>query len=82
METIDLAYAMTIHKSQGSEYPIVIIPVLTEAFVLLQCNLIYTAITRAKTKVILIGQKKALYMAIHKAEMAKRNTVLGRLVSE
>jgi len=81
METVDLAYATTIHKSQGSEYPIVIIPVLTEAFILLQRNLIYTAITRAKTKVILIGQKKALYMAIHKAEMAHRNTVLGNLVN-
>jgi len=80
METIDLAYSTTIHKSQGSEYPVVIIPVLTEAFILLQRNLIYTAITRAKTKVILVGQKKALYTAIHKSEMVGRNTVLGRMV--
>jgi len=80
METIDLAYSTTIHKSQGSEYPVVIIPILTEAYILLQRNLIYTAITRAKTKVILVGQKKALYMTIHKSEMSGRNTRLGELV--
>ncbi|MCL2393019.1 MAG: ATP-dependent RecD-like DNA helicase, partial [Oscillospiraceae bacterium] len=81
MESIELAYATTIHKSQGSEYPIVIIPVLTEAYIMLQRNLIYTAITRAKEKVIIVGQKKALFTAIHRAETAKRNTVLGKLIA-
>ena len=81
MLSIDLAYAMTIHKSQGSEYPIVIIPILNEAYIMLQRNLIYTAITRAKNKVIIVGQKEAFFRAIHKADVAKRNTVLGQLIA-
>jgi exodeoxyribonuclease V alpha subunit len=81
MESIDLAYATTIHKSQGSEYPIVIIPILKEAYIMLQRNLIYTAITRAKEKVIIVGQREAFFTAIHKAEVANRNTVLGRLIA-
>ena len=80
MMTIELAYACTIHKSQGSEYPVVIIPILNEAGIMLQCNLIYTAITRAKEKVIIVGQKEALFRAIHRMDEAKRNTVLGRLI--
>jgi len=82
MVSIDLAYATTIHKSMGSEYPIVIIPILSEAYILLQRNLIYTAITRAKAKVILVGQMKYLFAAIHKSDTAARNTVLGELVSK
>ena len=81
MASIDLAYATTIHKSQGSEYPIVIIPILKEAYIMLQRNLIYTAITRAKEQVIIVGQKEAFFMAIHKAEVASRNTVLGQLIA-
>ena len=81
MGAIDLAYATTIHKSQGSEYPIVIIPILKEAYIMLQSNLIYTAITRAKEKVILVGQKDALFTAIHRADESKRNTVLGQLIA-
>jgi len=80
MKSIDLAYATTVHKSQGSEYPVVIIPILKGDFIMLQRNLIYTAITRAKSKVILVGQKEPLYWGIHKAEMARRNTVLGKLI--
>jgi len=63
MTSIDLAYAMTIHKSQGSEYSMVIIPVLNEASIMLQRNLIYTAITRARDKVIIVGQKEAFFRA-------------------
>lgn len=81
MVSIDLAYAMTIHKSQGSEYPVVIIPILNEANIMLQRNLIYTAITRAKDRVIIVGQKEAFLRAIRKADMAKRNTVLGQLIA-
>jgi exodeoxyribonuclease V alpha subunit len=77
MASIDLAYATTIHKSQGSEYPVVIIPILNEASIMLQRNLIYTAITRAKEKVIIVGQKQAFFRAIHKADVAGRNTLLG-----
>ena len=81
MEAIDLAYATTIHKSQGSEYPIVIIPILKEAYIMLQRNLIYTAITRAKEKVIIVGQREAFFTAIHKVDVAERNTVLGQLIA-
>ena len=80
MESVNLAYAATIHKSQGSEYPVVIIPMLMDAFIMLQRNLIYTAITRAKGKVIIVGQKKAFFTAIHKTDTEQRNTVLGELI--
>jgi exodeoxyribonuclease V alpha subunit len=81
MESIDLAYATTIHKSQGSEYPIVIIPILNEAYIMLQRNLIYTAITRAREKVIIVGQREAFFKAIHNVEILNRNTVLGELIA-
>lgn len=81
MESVDLAYATTIHKSQGSEYPIVIIPILNEAYIMLQRNLIYTAITRAREKVIIVGQREAFFKAIHKADVAKRNTRLAELIA-
>ena len=58
------AYAISVHKSQGSEYPAVIVPVSTQHYLLLQRNLLYTAITRAKKLVVLIGTQKALAMAI------------------
>jgi helicase, putative, RecD/TraA family len=77
MEDTDLSYCLTIHKSQGSEYPSVIIPLLKEHYIMLHRNLLYTAITRAKEKVILIGQKQAVYMAIHKCDVDERNTVLA-----
>ncbi len=77
MEDTDLSYCLTIHKSQGSEYPTVIIPLLKEHYIMLRRNLLYTAITRAKAKVILIGQRQAVYMAIHKNDVDQRNTVLA-----
>lgn len=63
LEMLELAYAMTIHKSQGSEYDTVIIPMMSSHYIMLRRNLIYTAITRAKKKVIIVGQKKALYLS-------------------
>jgi len=71
-----LAYAITVHKSQGSEYRIVIIPIMTQHYLLLQRNLLYTAITRAKNMVILIGTKKALWIAIKNNKTFHRNTWL------
>jgi exodeoxyribonuclease V alpha subunit len=71
-----LAYAITVHKSQGSEYPVVIIPMLTQHFLLLQRNLLYTAITRAKKMVIIVGTNKALWIAIKNNKTVKRNTFL------
>lgn len=77
MDRVQLAYAITIHKSQGTECSAVIIPVLTSAYIMLKRNLIYTAVTRGKSKVILIGQTKAVAMAIQKNDIDKRNTRLG-----
>lgn len=82
LNQLELAYATTIHKSQGSEYECVILPILSSFYVMLQRALIYTAITRAKKKVILVGQKKALFMAIHKNSSVKRYTWLGKRIQE
>ena len=76
LDEIVLAYAMTIHKSQGSEYPVVIIPLLTQHYAMLQKNLIYTGITRGKKLVILVGQKKALAIALHNKKTQKRCSML------
>ncbi len=70
------AYATTIHKSQGSEYPIVVMPVLMNHYVMLQRNLIYTGITRAKKILVLVGTKKALSYAVHNVTVVNRNTLL------
>ena len=76
LDELVLAYATTIHKSQGSEYPIVVIPVLMNHFVMLQRNLIYTGITRAKKILVLVGTKKALGYAVRNVTVSKRNTML------
>jgi exodeoxyribonuclease V alpha subunit len=76
LEELILAYAISIHKSQGSEYPAVIIPVMTQHYLLLQRNLIYTAITRGKKLVVLVGSKKALAIAIKNVSPGRRNSLL------
>lgn len=76
LDELTLAYAITIHKSQGSEYPIVVMPVLMTHYVMLQRNLIYTGITRAKKICVLVGTKKALSFAIRNLSVLKRNTKL------
>ena len=77
---LELAYATTIHKSQGSEYDTVIVPMLPAHRILLSRNLFYTAVTRAKRRVALVGMKKALYMAVRKDSTGKRNTLLGERI--
>ena len=77
LDELTLAYATTIHKSQSSEYPIVVMPVLMTHYVMLQRNLIYTGITRAKKICVLIGTKKALSFAIRNMTVLKRNTRLN-----
>ncbi|MGA1843711.1 MAG: ATP-dependent RecD-like DNA helicase [bacterium] len=76
LDELILAYAITVHKSQGSEYPAIIVPVSTQHYPLLQRNLIYTAITRAKRLMIMVGTKKALFMAIRNIKREKRYSLL------
>ena len=80
MQNITLAYSITIHKSQGSEFKSVIIPMMKSFYIMLKRNLLYTAVTRAKSKVILVGQRAAVFMAVNKTETDKRNTQLGRRI--
>lgn len=70
------AYAVTIHRSQGSEYPCVVIPVTTGAWMMLQRNLLYTAVTRAKKLVVLVGSRKALGQAVRTVSAGRRCTAL------
>jgi exodeoxyribonuclease V alpha subunit len=77
LDEVVLAYAVSVHKSQGSEYPVVILPVVTQHYMLLQRNLIYTGITRAKKRVIMIGTKKALAIAIRNNKPQRRYTLLS-----
>ena len=74
LDELTLVYATTIHKSQGSEYPVVVIPLLMTHFVMLQRNLIYTGITRAKKICIIVGTTKALAYSVHNMVVLKRNT--------
>lgn len=76
LDDLSLAFSITIHKSQGSEYPVVVLPILTSHFVMLQRNLLYTALTRGKKYVFILGQKKAIAMAVHNEKVAKRNSNL------
>ena len=77
---LDLAYAITIHKSQGSEFEAVIIPVLTQHFKLLFRNLIYTGLTRAKKLAVLVGTRKALAMSVKNQDTSQRQTLLKELL--
>ncbi len=77
---LDLAYAITIHKSQGSEFEAVIIPVLTQHFKMLFRNLIYTALTRAKRLAVLVGTRKALALAVKNQDTSRRQTALEELL--
>jgi exodeoxyribonuclease V alpha subunit len=76
LDEITLAYAISVHKSQGSEYPVIVMPLLTQHYMLLQRNLLYTGITRGKKLVILLGTKKALAIAIKNNTPQKRFTML------
>jgi exodeoxyribonuclease V alpha subunit len=77
LDELTLAYAATVHKSQGSEYPAVIVPVHTQHYVMLQRSLLYTAVTRGKQLVVLIGSRKALRIAVGNAEVAARYSRLA-----
>ena len=82
LDEISLAYAITIHKSQGSEFPAVVIPLAMQQYMLLQRNLVYTGITRGKKLVVLIGQRKALGMAVRNNRTENRfSGLLARLLA-
>ena len=76
------AYAITIHKSQGSEYPVVVMPVMMTHFIMLQRNLIYTGITRAKKVLVIVGTKKAVSYSVRNVTVTKRNTKLKERLQE
>ena len=77
LDELVLAYATTIHKSQGSEYPAVVIPLSTQRYPMLQRNLVYTGVTRGKRLVVLLGQRKALAIAVRGARTRRRWSKLG-----
>jgi exodeoxyribonuclease V alpha subunit len=77
LDTLVPAYAATIHKSQGSEYPAVVIPVLTQHYAMLQRNLLYTGVTRGKRLVVLVGQKKAVAIAVRNISGRRRRSKLN-----
>jgi exodeoxyribonuclease V alpha subunit len=81
LDEVVLAYATSIHKSQGSEYPAVVIPILTQHYILLQRNLIYTAVTRGRKLVVMVGSKRALAMGIGNDKTKKRYTFLRNRLS-
>ncbi len=82
LDEIVLAYAISVHKSQGSEYPAVVLPVFMQHYLLLQRNLIYTAVTRGKRLVIMTGSKKALAMGVKNNRIMKRYTYLSERLKE
>jgi len=77
---LSLAYAITVHKSQGSEYPCVIMVVSNQHYLMLQRNLIYTALTRARQTMVFIGSSRAISIAVNNDKIKKRNTVLAELL--
>ena len=77
LDELMLAYAATVHKAQGSEYPAVVFPLLTQHYIMLQRNLLYTAMTRARKLVVIVGSKKALAIALHNNQIQKRYTLLS-----
>ena len=81
LDELVLAYAVTIHKSQGSEYPVVVMPVLMNHYIMLQRNLIYTGITRAKKALVAAGTRKALAYAVRNVTVQRRNTMLSARLS-
>ena len=82
LDELALAYVLSIHKSQGSEFPCVVIPVHTQHYMMLQRNLLYTAVTRGKRLVVLVGTKKALGLAVRRQDTSRRFTALRKRLEE
>ncbi len=81
-DQLTLAYAVTVHKAQGSEYPVVILPFLSQHYMMLQRNLLYTAMTRARKLLILVGSERAVRMAVENARLEPRSTLLTERLQE
>ncbi len=77
LDELRLAYAMSVHKSQGSEYRVVVLPLVAGHYIMLQRNLLYTAVTRAKEKVILLGSKAAVHTAVSNDRTRRRYSLLA-----
>ncbi len=77
LDNLGLAYAITVHKSQGSEYPAVVLPLVAQHYLLLQRNVLYTAVTRAKKLVVIVGDPKALHQALRNTDVSRRHTRLA-----
>jgi exodeoxyribonuclease V alpha subunit len=82
LDELNLAFAISIHKGQGSEYPAVVVPLHTQHYMMLQRNLLYTAITRGKKLVVLVGSRKALSLAVQRQDTARRYSALCRRLQE
>jgi exodeoxyribonuclease V alpha subunit len=82
LDELNLSFAVTIHKAQGSEYPAVVIPLHTQHYMMLQRNLLYTAVTRGKRLVVLVGNRKALEMAVQRQDTSRRYSALRRRLQE
>jgi len=82
VDELVLAYAASVHKAQGSEYPCVVLPLLTQHYLMLQRNLLYTAVTRAKKLVVIVGSRKALAMAVRNNKVAQRYSALDIRLKE
>ena len=81
LDELQPSFAMTVHRAQGSEFPAVVVPVLTQHYPMLQRNLLYTAITRGRRLVVVVGSRKALAMAVRNGRPGERNTMLGKRLS-
>ncbi|MEX2185917.1 MAG: ATP-binding domain-containing protein [Pirellulales bacterium] len=82
LDELALAYVLSIHKSQGSEFPCVVIPLHTQHYLMLQRNLLYTAVTRGKQLVVLVGTARALSMAVRRVDTGQRCTALRRRMAD
>jgi exodeoxyribonuclease V alpha subunit len=82
LDEVTLAYAITVHKSQGSEFPCVVMPILTQHYIMLYRNLLYTAVTRAKSLVVLVGTKRALSLAVRNVRTDQRFSSLAERLQE
>ena len=75
-DQLSLAYVISVHKAQGSEFPVVVMPIVTQHYTMLQRNLLYTAITRARKLCVLTGSRRAISMAVRNNKVAQRFTAL------